>query len=193
MSPFEAYRFATALTAHFRQESFDFFRYRGAIRAKRETFETSNLRFRYEKLSRDFKDYEIRDFLLANLIADSKWTIFDPQSQARYNKFRGYKDARQYHFRNEVRKLYQYCFEHGIMYTDIFREIDGNCIALNSYLAGEMSIDTFVILDAINPFIDGLCSIDMVKKALCQKAVKYRPFVKVDLDIFSKIESEFAY
>ena len=193
MTPFNAYRFSVALSNHFRHESFDFFQSRDALKLDRSKFDHSNARFRYEKLAKDLKDFEIRDFLLANLLNDPKWTIFDSSSQSRYLRFKGAKSALNHHFRNDVKKMYQYAKDHDMSYENIFEDIEGNCLALNCYLGGEIGVFTFVILDSIKPFIDKLVENDAIKKSLCQTAVKFRPFVKIDEDEFIKIESEFRY
>jgi len=157
-----------------------------------ESFEKNNAKFRIEALSKDYENHDIRDFILANLVHDTKWSIFDPQSESRFLKFKGYKAARTYHFENEIKSFYQYSKSHGISYKKQFEDVDGNCAVLNAFLGNEISIDTFIILDKINPFIDGLCQ-DMIKKSLCLTAVKYQPFVKVKLDEFLKIEEKYRY
>jgi hypothetical protein len=176
------------MKAHFTRESYDFFKCKGAINTSKEAFEKRNDRHRIAELSK-MKDTEIRDFLLANIINDKNWSIFDAQSHHRYTKYAGYKAARKYHFGNEVRNLYAYAEKHDIMHPNIFKDMNGNCLALDVYLGGEISIDTFVILDMLYPFIDTLCQ-DFVKKSLCQTAIKYRPFVRVHSEDFAEIEEK---
>jgi hypothetical protein len=182
-----------AIRVHFNNESYNMFEHKGNLKSiSKETFDSHNAKFKFEKLSQTKTDVEIRDIFLSNIIHDSKWCIHDAQSQSRYLKFKGYKAARTYHFRNEVKSMYEYSERHDINYSDIFKDINGNCIALNSYLGGEISIDTFLILDTINPFIETICN-ESIKKSLCQTATKYKPFLKVKLEDFIKIESELSY
>lgn len=178
MTPFDAYRFLIAMKTHFSRESYDFFENKGRVNVNKESFEKRNDKHRIVNLSETFKDFEIRDYYLANLLDNVSWTPFDSQSKTRYLKFKGYKAARKYHFKREIEILRNY--------ENIFNVVDGNCVILNSYLGGEISIDTFVIVDMIRPFIEEI-SMDAIKKSLCMKAVKYKPFVKIELSEYIEI------
>jgi hypothetical protein len=193
VNPFEAHQLIISLKTHFNVASYNWFKCKGRTKGcTLEKFDNSKTKFRVEQLAKKYEVYEVRDYCLANLVHDTKWTVFDPQSDYRYQKFKGNKAARKYKFQNEVKILYNYSQSHSIPHADIFKDIDGNCVALNSFLGGDLSIDSFVILDMVNPFIYGLCT-DNIKRNLCQTAAKYQPFVKVKLDEFVEIEEKLRY
>lgn len=156
-----------------------------AVKASMASYEKRNDRFRIESIAKEYKDSEIRDMLIANYMADPKWTPFDPQTISRFQKYKAYKDSRSYHFTQEVRNLYEVSGFQSV--DEVFAVVDGQSLVMEAWLSRAISTDTFVILDMIHPFMGELLG-SVVFAALLRPVVKYAPFVKVDISLFKDIE-----
>lgn len=189
MTPFDTFRFFLSMKMHFTNENYDAFEYNFAVKATIESFNKRKDKFRFQSLAKDHKDSEIRDIFIANFIADKKWSLFDSKTMHRYNRFKAHKDSRTYHFTNELKLLYKSLEDDGKSFLDMFSSENGIPLILERYMANDISLDTFVIMDKIYPFIDKT-SDTIIGKELCMIPKKYAPFVKVDLDKFIDIEAK---
>ena len=68
LSPFDTYKEYLAYKNHFTKEKYDYQRYGGKSRAKIDSFYKRKDRYFFEKMSRKYKDPEIKDFFLANFV-----------------------------------------------------------------------------------------------------------------------------
>ena len=67
LSPFDTYKEYLAYKNHFTKEKYDYQRYGGKSRAKIDSFYKRKDRYFFEKMSRKYKDPEIKDFFLASI------------------------------------------------------------------------------------------------------------------------------
>ena len=65
MTPYECYVDYLALKRHFTTESYDYFKYKGKVSAKKDAFDKRKDKFFFEKLSRNRDPHGI---ILANLL-----------------------------------------------------------------------------------------------------------------------------
>ena len=72
MTGFEVYKMYLALKLHFTSDTYDYFQYGGTAKASQRSFDNRKDKFFFVKLSRKFKDYELRDFFVANMVAEDK-------------------------------------------------------------------------------------------------------------------------
>jgi hypothetical protein len=70
MDAFEAYCLFNALRLHFTSPSYDFFKYKGKVRAKKETFDTNRSRLHFKRIARKYPDaIEYTNHLVANFVS----------------------------------------------------------------------------------------------------------------------------
>lgn len=187
MTPFGTYKCYIALRSHFTTDSYDIIRYRGAVSAKKETFEKRKDKYRLEKLSTKLNDEEIVNFFVANFVQQPGYSgLWDDQSERRYLDWKRYRHALQYNYSNEVKRLFQYAAETDISFEDVFVNPDGHPLVLLAYMGNEISIDTFVILNRLYSFVGKLDN-NIVTADIIRLTTKYDPFVQVDLEIYGPI------
>ena len=67
MEPYEAYQKYLALKTHFKNDSYDYFKYHGKLKGDRSKFETRKDKYHFYKLS---KMKEPVDFMVANMMVN---------------------------------------------------------------------------------------------------------------------------
>jgi hypothetical protein len=183
MTGLEAYKLFTSLNNHFSQMSYDYFKYGGNVTIKPETFENHKNRFRYEALAKKLTGKTKEDqenFVVANLIEikGKAWIgSLAGDADEIYLRWRGRVESLQYNLTNEIKLLLE---DHT--FNELFKcgEHDHPEI-LKALIRGDVSLETFVILDLCIGFIkkldDILCD-DRIWMPVKNKAVKYRPFIE---------------
>ena len=72
---FSAYQTYVAVRNHFKQESYDYFKYNGKTRVGQDSFLKRNDRYFFAKLQRKLNNDELIGFFVANFINDdSNWS-----------------------------------------------------------------------------------------------------------------------
>lgn len=188
MTPFGAYKCYLAFKSHFTTDSYDIVKYGGRVSAKLETFEKRRDKFRFEKLARNTPDKEIVEMFIANFSSKPDYSgLFDDQTETRYKKWTAYQQALSYNFGNEVKVLLEDAKSSGLCYNDVFVSSEQqHPPVLLAYLGKTISVDTFVILDRLNSFVDKMVD-DVVTQGILRTARKYDPFLKVDLEAYGNI------
>jgi hypothetical protein len=188
MTPFGAYRCYLAMKSHFTTDSYDIVKYRGRVSAKLEAFEKRKDKYRFEKLARTTPDKEIVEMFVANFSSKPDYSgLFDDQSETRYKKWTAYQQALSYNFGNEVKVLLEDAKSSGLCYNDVFFSSEHqHPPVLLAYLGKTISVDTFVILDRLNSFVDKMVD-DVVTRGILRTARKYDPFLNVDLEAYGNI------
>jgi hypothetical protein len=110
MSGFNCYKTFAAMTLHFNTDSYDFFKYKGAVNRSAAAFESHKDAWRYEKLAKDYPDpEELRLFMACNFVSDEKlkWVggLQTQEATERYRKTRGAIDSMRRWFKDELDKL----------------------------------------------------------------------------------------
>lgn len=192
ITPFEVYCTFLALKQHFTRESYDYIKYRGKVTAKIDTFHKRKDRYFYEKMSRNKNRQETFDYFFANFVASqdpSKLWIGDlkgEQGEEVYLNWLKRVQALSYTFTQDLRTLTE---DNHIL--DCIRAKDNtHPIAIKSYLKGNTSIETLVILNTILDFstkLDEQLSYDPVWKSISLKLKKYKPFLTIDRNKFLNI------
>lgn len=152
-NPFDVYRMFFALRNHFTKESYDYFLYNGKVSASKDSFLNHRDKFKYQRLSRLVSESEMKDFLIANLLANKKWVgeFLDDNAEDIYRQYLKRNQSLTYMFSNELDNL----FDKVDGVTDLFRVKDNEYpIILNAYLGNEVSIETIVILNRFIGFFD---------------------------------------
>lgn len=188
MTPFGCYRAYLAFKSHFTTKSYDIIKYRGRVSASRESFEKRKDKYRFEKMAKTLNDEEIVMTFVANFTRKADYSgLFDPQTDARYTEYQKYIQSLSYNYGNELKKLFEHAKDSQMCYNDVFFSSEGqHPPVLLAYMGGDISIETFCILDRLNSFTDKMVG-DVVTEGILQTARKYDPFLKVDLEAYGTI------
>lgn len=190
VTPHEAYKQYLALKNHFSNDSYDYFKYCGKIKASIESFHKRKDRFFFEKLSRQKKDNEIIDFFVSNFVSSS-----DPSSlwigeiinggNETYINWKKKRQSLTYLFENELQSISQ--DSHLLECLEINNNKHPKI--LKEYLSGRVSLETMVILDQMLHYREKFDEklIDPVWELVSKKIKAYSPFLDIDLDKYKNI------
>jgi len=171
-----------ALRNHFTKESYDYFLYNGKVSASKDSFLNHRDKFKYQRLSRLVSESEMKDFLVANILAGKKWVgeFLDDNAEDIYRQYLKRNQSLTYMFSNELDKL----FDKVDDVNDLFRVKDNEYpVILNAYLGNEVSIETMVILNRFIGFFDKFdekLKDDYIWEKNRLLLRKYEPFVHFD-------------
>ena len=188
MTGFEVYKMYLALKLHFTSDTYDYFQYGGSAKASQRSFDQRNDKFFFVKLSRKFKDFELRDFFVANFLAEDKVypATLVREGAKNYAEYIKRKESLSYQFREDVGTLHdlQEDFEGLFTVTSVHPPL------VKAYLGAKISIETLTIFNKVFHFIshfDKTIRDEIVWKPLRNKVVKYDPFLSVELGKYKSI------
>ena len=188
MTGFEVYKLYLALKLHFTSETYDYFQYGGSAKASQKSFDQRKDKFFFVKLSRKFKSLELRDFFVANMIAEDKVypATLVREGARNYSEWIKRKESLSYRFREDVSTLYD--MEEN--FEALFNVTSVHPPLVKAHLGARISIETLTIFNKIFQFIpqfDKQIKEEIVWKPLRNKVVKYDPFLTVDLGKYKSI------
>ena len=188
MTGFEVYKMYLALKLHFTSDTYDYFQYGGNAKASQVSFDQRKDKFFFVKLSRKFKDFELREFFVANLTAEDKVypATLVREGAKNYSEYIKRKESLSYQFREDVGTLHdlQEDFEGLFTVTSVHPPL------VKAYLGAKISIETLTIFNKVFHFIshfDKTIRDEIVWKPLRNKVVKYDPFLSVELGKYKSI------
>ena len=189
VTPFETYRTYLSMKSHFTNPKFDFFKYGGKSRATITAFNKRKDKYWFEKTSRKYTDQEVVDFLLSNFVnatnPQNLWIGEIINSGERtYSEWMKRQQSLTYLFTEQSSEL---LLEKNL--DEVFNCSKGHPIVLKKYLGGDISLETFAILEKIfsfkNKFDKKLP--DPVWETVSVKLKKYLPFLNINVFHFKKI------
>ena len=194
MSGIEVYRLYLSLKLHFTTDTFDYFKYGNAAKASQQSFDSRRDKFFFVKLSRTFKEDELREFFVANMIVEDKVypATLVREGAKNYQEYIKRKQSLAYNFKEDVMTLH-----------DISQKFDKLFIIegvhpplLKAHLGGKISIETLAIFNKIFQYVgnfDKDIKEDIVWKPLRNRVVKYEPFISIDKGKYKNIiKAEFV-
>jgi len=179
MTAYNCYCMYVALKNHFTTESYDYFKYAGKTHISKDAFLLRRDKYQFQKLSRICDETEMRDFLVSNLIKEKKWVgdLLDDEAKINYKNFLKRKQSISYIFDNELDKL------HNIG-TDLKATRDGYPPIVYKYLSGDISLETFTILDHFVQFSkkydEKYGKDDVIWSKIRLSSKKLSPFIQYD-------------
>ena len=200
VTPFEVYQKYLSLKQHFNREEYDYFKFRGRVRANESSFEKRKDRHHFVRLSKIYKDEELTKFLVSNFIKTKDvWVgnITSPIGRDNYIAWKAKIQSLPYVFENEVGLM----FEENEKFNIIFDVEDGQHPPVLHHVFGEeVSLETFIILDSILHFIPDFnekIQETVIWPDLYSMCIKYEPFLNVKkqkyVDILKKqVELHYA-
>ena len=200
VTPFEVYQKYLSLKQHFNREEYDYFKFKGRVRANESSFEKRKDRHHFVRLSKIYKDEELTKFLVSNFVkTKDMWVgnITSPVGRDNYIAWKAKIQSLPYVFENEIESL----FDENEKFNIIFDVEDGQHPPMLRYVFGEeVSLETFIILDSILHFIPAFnekIQETVIWPDLYSMCIKYEPFLNVKkqkyVDILKKqVELHYA-
>jgi len=182
---FQAFKQYVAIKNHFTSPYYDYFKYNGAVKVGRPTFDKRRDKFMFSKLA---KKKDIKGFLIANFV-DSKnsWVgdvISNVASDKIYLQWLGRQQSLQYIFENDLDKL------SGTLEENLKVEDGQYPILLKLALRKQVSLETVIILNSFCKFFKHWSrNIEdtVIWPQFKFKCLKYKPFITFDQKTFRKI------
>ena len=188
MTGFEAYKMCHALKLHFSSKSYDYFKYKG---------ETNVTRAGYQKRKEDPELYtlvstkyngNLMEYFVANIVnGDKNAGVFGVGGDERYLQWKESIQNITYNYTNQIRDL----IDRVNHFDDLFKIVDGrNSILLTAYYQGDVSIETFIILNQILNFFPQFSrelSDEYRWPDEERKCVKYEKFLDIDIQKYTTI------
>lgn len=183
VTPFDCYQTYLSLKNHFTKDKYDFFQYGGRTRASVSAFNKRKDKYWFEKMSRQKKDEEVRDYFVANFISsDSPEKIWIgeliKEGETEYQNWRKRTQSLSYLFREQSEELLSLN-----ALEKLFDCSSGHPVLLKKYLGGKVSLETLVIYDKIFEFrkrFDKQLN-DPIWGSVSLKIKKYEPFLNIDV------------
>lgn len=181
---FKIYKNYLALSRHFKDENYDFIKYKGKVRGSEKSFtERKDKIFFYAFL----KYQSPFDFLLSNFVYEDS-PYLNEFKETNYLRFVKRTGALTYHFQNQIQILSK------AFYTNFKVNASEHPEVLKLFLGDEISIETLCILNDILKFSsywDSMLEKDLIWKPISFKMRKYQPFLKYDRSKLKKIMVEY--
>lgn len=191
MTGYETYCLYLAIKNHFHQKSYDFFKYGGKVSAKKDSFLARKDRFFFEKLARRVQSSDMKDFILANVLANRSYIIqlMDDEAQEVFKEHMRINQSLTYVFSNDLDTLMKDVDDPKQLF--LIRENELPVVA-QKVLSKEITMETFVILNHFIQFIPKFDDRvdDYMWEKISSRATKYAPFVNFDKSKIMKIMKE---
>ena len=142
MDAADVYLTYCAIKAHFSKNKYDYHKFAGKTKIKRDSFYKRKDRFFFARLARKLKTKkEIEDYFVANYIVVKGGWVGKYEDQY-YTDWKKRTESLTYTFKNEIEP-----------YTDRFEELfewkDTHPLLLREYLGKRVSLETMCILDEL--------------------------------------------
>lgn len=191
LTGYGAYLLFVALKTHFNVSTYDFFKHNGKLRANKQSYEKRNDKYFFEKIAKQYKAEDLRDFYVANLLEGKIYVtdLLEDEAVENYRKYIARRQALTYNYKNDLDQIFRYGTKVAFEITDVsYPEIVTLCLRKN------VSLETLVIVDDLTGFSKKfnkyLGEDDVVWGKVAMKIGKYKPFLKYDKDKFKSILKE---
>ena len=192
MDEFSVYKMYIALKLHFTTDAYDVIKQRGKFRASRQAFAKRTDLFSIKKISKNYTDEEVANFLVANFVSGDRWGgMFDIEAGQRYTLWKKKIESLSYAFSQDLDNLIQECEDSGIDTKSIFVVSKGqHPYIIKAYLRKTIGIETLVILEKLTGFInkfDSEINDTIVWPDISRLVKKYKPFLVIDVEKYDAI------
>ena len=193
VTPFEVYQKYLSLKQHFNKTEYDFFKFKGKVRASESSFEKRKDKHHFIRLSKIYKEEELTKLLVSNFVKTSDlWVgnITSPEGRENYIAWKAKIQSLPYVFQNEIDEI----FDDTNEFNELFECVDGqHPPVLRSVFGGDLSIESFIIMDSILRFsstFNEKIEESVMWPNLYSMCLKYAPFLIVNkqkyVDILKK-------
>ena len=179
MEPIDIYLMYCAMKAHFSKSNYNYFKYEGKTRIKRDSFYKRKDRFFFVRLSKKYTEHEdIQNYLIANFIRESIGYVARFSNKV-YEEWL-YKRQNFYTiFTDEMRPLVN-------EFQPLF-EVKSNTHPklLQEYLGKRVSLETLIILNELVSYVDNWnkeLAEDFIWGDLKKLMNNYKGFLTIDVE-----------
>lgn len=176
MEAIDTYLMYCALKAHFAKSDYDYHKYGGKTKIKRESFYKRKDRYFFVKISKKYNDKEVQDYFVSNFIKDKKGYIANFSAE----NYDSWKLKRQGFFDMFISEMSPYIKN----FQPLFKIDKGQHPKLmKEYLGSRLSLETMIILDELVEYTnnwDKQMSDDIVWKELKELMQNYKGFLTID-------------
>ena len=192
MDEFSVYKMYIALKLHFTTDKYDVVKQRGKVKASRQAFAKRTDLFSIRKISKNYSDEEVANFLVANFVSGDRWGgMFDIDAGERYQLWKKKIESLSYNFSQELDALIEEMEDKNLKLSEIFSVQSGqHPYIIKAFLRKTISIETLVILEKLNKYVevfDKEITDTVVWPDISRLIKKYKPFLSIDTEKFNGI------
>jgi len=193
MDGFKAYKYFTAIKLHFTTEKYDVIDMNGRVSGSRTAFEKRNDRGLFEKLARKFDaDQELIQFLVANFAYGHRNVVYSNDSDEYYRVWVKRKQSRTQQFCNDLDVITNHLEMKKLAKDSMYSVDTGMPELLNLYLGGYVTLETMVILQDFDDYLQKWEPIIMLWHDHFLTIKKSKRFVKYDQNRLQSIYNNFT-
>jgi len=189
MTGYEAYCQYLALKNHFTLDNYDYIKYNGRVSASEKSFLNRKDKFFFTKLGKKFDGDELKYFLVANFLHDTKlWvgSLFDEHYMQTYSKWQKKMQSLSYVIKTDLLTITNFMDENNLSFDDLFKVRENeHPILLQLYVEGDIEIETLIAMDRVLHFLkrwNKNVDDDILYPEISKRIEKYKGFVNVDVD-----------
>lgn len=181
-----------AVRIHFTNERYDVFEKSGRTYGTRESFEKRKDRALFESLAKKFStDREYIQFLVANFAYGNRAVVYSAESFEYYQLWQRRKESRTRHFQLELNTIINHLEVNRFNHERLYSIDTGMPELLNLYLGNYVSIETMVILQSLENYLQNWEPLIMLWHDSFLTIRKCEKFVKYDTDKIRKVYDNF--
>jgi hypothetical protein len=181
MEPYDAFRFYQSMKLHFESDSYDAIKYNYKTSVKPQSFWKRRDKYFFAKVGKKFNDAsELIRYYVSYFIQDKNWIGDMLDDDDTYRLYQKRMQSLGYIFEQDLSKL----AELG-NFDQVLDSSDGHPLIITSFMAGDINIETVVILNQLTGFMnkaDKEITETIVWPDVSRKIRKYSPFVSYDLE-----------
>ena len=200
MTPFEVYQKYLSLKQHFNKVDYDYFKFKGKVRANANSFENRKDKHHFVRLSKIYKEEDLTKFFVSNFVKSSDlWigNLTSPEGRENYISWKSKIQSLPYIFENEIDEILDDVNDFNTLFDCVGGQ---HPPVLRSVFGGDLSIESFIIMDSILRFssvFNEKIEESVMWPNLYSMCKKYAPFVVVNkqkyVDILKKqVELHYA-
>lgn len=192
MEPYDVYRAYLSLRLHFTTDNYDVIKQQGRVKASKQSFFKRRDLFSIKKISELYTDKEVVDFLVANFVSGDRWGgVFDHDAKETYIHWKKRIESMSYIFEKEIDNIFNFAEKGGMTFLDMFiTKNNQHPSILKLYLKGTVSIETLVILNKLNNYVEQLdtfLATDVIWPDVSRIIKKYSPFLSINKEKYDNI------
>lgn len=192
MDGYQAYRYFMAVRLHFTTDKYDVFEKNGRVTGKRSTFENRNDRGLFEKLASKFSaDKDLIQYFTANFAYGNTSVIYSTESDDYYDVWIKRKQSIGRIFEIDMLTIQRHLENNKKLYNDLYSIEEYSPELLSLYLGKKISLETMVILNDFENYLDKWEPLIMLWKDEFRLIRKVKKFVKYNSDVIQSIYKRF--
>ena len=196
MNGFDTYKTYLAIKQHFSNRNYDFFKYKGKVRASELSYEARKDKYFFEKASKKFDHEEFIDYIVANITRNSdSWigNLLQENNQVNYKKWQKVTESMTYTFKQDMDVIYNYEEDFNKVFT---MDDNKHPLLFRLHARNKISLETAVILDDVINYSDKWYKYnDILLNEFVDRMRNYKPFLhnrlQVDKNKYKNIIKEF--